>query len=301
MDDTPAGADARRLEDHLEERRQKRAAKLGRRRSTLQALAQPVLEELAQAGWCMLPPCLKPARELKRDFTLRRKAEANGNRRVVHRFQVGSEPNEWNSCPARCSLTNHPHMTFPRHHPQEEEEIMFDLLTRPRALPGVQKKVNAGTPLTEIERMKQITPVIFPPVDAFYDLLEQKLPGYGPYARGDQGRVLCAFLDADVHSLFTDDAYETEEFIDLVGEFATDEPACPFTVPPPPVTAPTPAPTPSPAPTTTPAPPRPRPHDRRFTLAHLPSHSGHCERRDLPLDYCTQSCPRQRHRHRSGG
>ena len=94
MDDIPAGADARRLEDHLEERGQKRAAKLAWRRKTQQALAQPVLKELAQAGWCMLPPLLQPARELKRDFTLQRKAEANGIRRVVHRFQVGSEPKQ---------------------------------------------------------------------------------------------------------------------------------------------------------------------------------------------------------------
>mmetsp|Transcript_43255 Transcript_43255/g.117097 ORF Transcript_43255/g.117097 Transcript_43255/m.117097 type:complete len:86 (-) Transcript_43255:2390-2647(-) len=66
---------------------------------------------------------------------------------------------------------------------------------------GTQDKTGRGVQ-TQMERMEQITPVIFPPLDTFYDVLEQRLPQYGPYARGDPNKVLCAFLDAKVSSLF---------------------------------------------------------------------------------------------------
>ena len=93
-DDTPAVGDTRRLEDYLGERGQNRVGALRRTSKIKKARAYPVLEELAHEGWRQLPPCLQLTKELKREFSLRRKAEADGSKRVVHRFQVGSPPTQ---------------------------------------------------------------------------------------------------------------------------------------------------------------------------------------------------------------
>jgi len=150
----------------------------------LMKFIRPYKGELAAPDWKLLPPELIPSLRLRVLFIQSRQAEAEGRGR--RKFKVDTE-----------------------------KDYDFELLAERERSKAISDKIKKKQALTEKEKINQVFPIVLPPIQEMWEVLEDKLPELGPFPPKPD-LVLCAFLDAHPCDLFTLDPLTLVEFLETV-------------------------------------------------------------------------------------